>query len=182
MTFKQSFSSFPAVINTTDGKNETHVWSQKRKYCPITDLDPSFQIVPMQNSCAIIGNSGILLNSSCGTEINSYDFVLRANLAKLEGYTEDVGNKTSLMFINGETLRNLYSKLFAKRTNNLSKSNFEDLMNYTRSLNDGIIWFGKGTHESGYADKLAKIAKFLRDRRKVRFGFSMYGVGKPISR
>ncbi|KAJ8047966.1 Alpha-2,8-sialyltransferase 8B [Holothuria leucospilota] len=183
MTFKQSFSSFPVIINTTEGgKNETHVWSQKRKYCPVTDLDPSFQTVRMQNSCAIIGNSGILLNSSCGTEINSYDFVLRANLAKLEGYTEDVGNKTSLMFINGESLRNLYSKLFAKRTSEQSKSNFEDSINYTRTLNDGIIWFGKSTRARGYAGKLAKIAKFLRERMKVRFGFSMYNVGQPTSR
>ncbi|KAJ8344094.1 hypothetical protein SKAU_G00314230 [Synaphobranchus kaupii] len=46
--------------------------------------------------CAIVGNSGILLNSSCGRQIDAHDFVIRCNLAPVEEFAVDVGRRTSL--------------------------------------------------------------------------------------
>ncbi|XP_019636975.1 PREDICTED: alpha-2,8-sialyltransferase 8B-like [Branchiostoma belcheri] len=51
-------------------------------------------------TCALVGSSGILLNSSCGDDIDASDFVIRFNLSPQEGYTKDVGKKSSMMVLN----------------------------------------------------------------------------------
>ena len=47
-------------------------------------------------SCAIVGNSGLLLRSRLGKEIDEHDLVIRCNLSPIGGWEEVVGSKTSL--------------------------------------------------------------------------------------
>ncbi|KAM0951558.1 putative beta-galactoside alpha-2,3-sialyltransferase [Dioscorea sansibarensis] len=55
-------------------------------------------------SCAVVGNSGILLKSDHGALIDSHDLVIRLNNARIEGYQRNVGSKTGLSFVNSNIL------------------------------------------------------------------------------
>lgn len=57
--------------------------------------------VPRQFSrCAVIGNSGDLLKTKFGKEIDGYDAVLRENGAPIQNYTEHVGMKSTFRLLN----------------------------------------------------------------------------------
>ena len=55
---------------------------------------------PQFTSCAIVGNSGTLLENELGEEIDSKDMVIRFNSAPTEGYEQFVGTKTSFRILN----------------------------------------------------------------------------------
>ncbi|PIN23039.1 Sialyltransferase [Handroanthus impetiginosus] len=50
--------------------------------------------------CAVIGNSGDLLKTKFGKEIDSYDAVVRENGAPVDNYTEYVGTKSTFRLLN----------------------------------------------------------------------------------
>uniref|UniRef100_A0A3B5MPY1 ST8 alpha-N-acetyl-neuraminide alpha-2,8-sialyltransferase 6 n=1 Tax=Xiphophorus couchianus TaxID=32473 RepID=A0A3B5MPY1_9TELE len=68
------------------------------------------------DTCAVIGNGGIVANSSCGKMINSADFVIRCNLPPLsDGYEKDVGTKTNLVTANPTILFKKFESLVGRR-------------------------------------------------------------------
>ncbi|XP_006824351.1 CMP-N-acetylneuraminate-poly-alpha-2,8-sialyltransferase-like [Saccoglossus kowalevskii] len=71
--------------------------------------------IPRQKTCAVVGNSGILLNSSCGDEINSNDFVIRCNIPEIEGFSRDVGNKTNVTNINLTRVKDIHKAMEFKK-------------------------------------------------------------------
>ncbi|XP_050223796.1 sialyltransferase-like protein 2 isoform X2 [Mercurialis annua] len=57
--------------------------------------------IPRQfDRCAVIGNSGDLLKTRFGKEIDGYDVVIRENGAPIQNYTEYVGKKSTFRLLN----------------------------------------------------------------------------------
>ncbi|PIA59011.1 hypothetical protein AQUCO_00400099v1 [Aquilegia coerulea] len=55
-------------------------------------------------SCAVVGNSGILLKSEHGQLIDSHEIVIRLNNARTKGFEQNVGSKTNISFVNSNIL------------------------------------------------------------------------------
>ncbi|KAK4409072.1 Beta-1,6-galactosyltransferase GALT29A [Sesamum angolense] len=55
-------------------------------------------------SCAVVGNSGILLNKEFGKLIDSHEAVIRLNNARIASFERNVGAKTSISFVNSNIL------------------------------------------------------------------------------
>ncbi|XP_038078585.1 CMP-N-acetylneuraminate-poly-alpha-2,8-sialyltransferase-like isoform X3 [Patiria miniata] len=51
-------------------------------------------------SCSVVGSSGILRGSGCGKEIDRSQYVVRFNVAPVEGFEADVGSKTNFTTLN----------------------------------------------------------------------------------
>ncbi|XP_071400305.1 alpha-2,8-sialyltransferase 8B isoform X1 [Centroberyx affinis] len=92
---------------------------------------------PMKNQhhrrCAIVGNSGIMLNSSCGPEIDSHDFVIRCNLAPVEEYSGDVGWRTNLVTMNPSVVQRAFQDL----ANDEWRERF---LRRLQSLSGSVLW------------------------------------------
>ncbi|KAI3860121.1 hypothetical protein MKW92_039313 [Papaver armeniacum] len=71
----------------------------KEKLSLVLPERPPF--VPRQiGRCAVVGNSGNLLKTKFGKEIDGYDAVIRENGAPFQNYTEYVGKKSTFRLLN----------------------------------------------------------------------------------
>ncbi|XP_030854487.1 CMP-N-acetylneuraminate-poly-alpha-2,8-sialyltransferase [Strongylocentrotus purpuratus] len=138
-------------------------------------------------SCAVVGNSGILLGSNCGHTIDNMDLIIRMNLAEFgHEYSSDVGSKVSFTTINREQLRLVLACFL-----NMAKAGKEEvpLGNATtpvlstecytfikkfRLLNDDVMWLFKGRLPG-----LQEVLSLLRKRFGLGFKFA-YSPVDPI--
>lgn len=88
-----------------------HGWWRNRRFQPdiMSDL-VNLVRVPIDresvkySSCAVVGNSGILLQKENGELIDSHEAVIRLNNARTSGFERHVGSKTTISFINSNML------------------------------------------------------------------------------
>ncbi|KAF7701335.1 CMP-N-acetylneuraminate-poly-alpha-2,8-sialyltransferase [Silurus meridionalis] len=95
------------------------------------------EVSPLKNkrfkTCAVVGNSGVLLKSGCGKEIDSHDFVIRCNLAPLAEFAEDVGIRSDFTTMNPSVIQRVYGGL----SNETLRERFVQRL---RLLNDSVLW------------------------------------------
>ncbi|KAK3553149.1 hypothetical protein QTP86_031726 [Hemibagrus guttatus] len=82
------------------------------------------------DTCAVVGNGGILTNSSCGKQIDSASYVIRCNLPPLKNrHEKDAGSKSNIVTANPSILMQKYSSLNERR-----RSFVEDVRLYGNAL------------------------------------------------
>ncbi|CAH1249655.1 ST8SIA4 [Branchiostoma lanceolatum] len=126
----------------------------RKAYANITEN--FFRLIPESSpllrkhfrSCAVVGNSGILLDSGCGPQIDSADFVFRCNLAPIEGFENDVGTKSNFTTMNPSVLNHDYKGC---RENNTSVA-CEMFVKRLRLIQDQILHISAFTTVNGRRD------------------------------
>ncbi|XP_071964531.1 alpha-2,8-sialyltransferase 8B-like isoform X2 [Antedon mediterranea] len=118
------------------------------------------------DTCAIVGNSGVLKHSHCGKEIDEHDFVIRNNMAPTEGFENDVGTKTSLMSINSALVSQI----------NMCLENATCLPTYLKKFKsltkNTILWFSKVFSPSSRQKKYYTLSEFVKNvSLPLRIGF-----------
>ncbi|XP_074552245.1 alpha-2,8-sialyltransferase 8F-like [Halichoeres trimaculatus] len=121
--------------NTPVGTKIVYDGEKKRSLEVTSEIFSTFvKVRPFLNktwdTCAVVGNGGILTDSGCGAAIDSAQFVIRCNLPPLkDGFEKHVGVKTSLVTANPSILRDKYGNLMGRR-----RAFVEDLKTYSDSL------------------------------------------------
>ncbi|XP_071960332.1 alpha-2,8-sialyltransferase 8B-like [Antedon mediterranea] len=173
MSFKQNqmpeLSPFQYITEFLSG-------SFNKRDCLLNSYFSDIQLPTMQHTCAIVASGGILRGSNCGDEINRHDFVFRANLAPIQGYTADVGYKTNITMLNLESLARIYRN-FTEKTSD-SHVVEDMILNRIRFLNDSILWFGKSMQRQDAKIKLKKVIEVIRKKHNlpVRVAYSWKSI------
>ncbi|XP_076000323.1 alpha-2,8-sialyltransferase 8F isoform X2 [Genypterus blacodes] len=106
--------------NTPVGSKLVYDGERRKPLVVTPELFSTFAKQPFLNktwdTCAVVGNGGILANSSCGQMIDSAQFVFRCNLPPVGNhYNKDVGNKTHLVTANPSIFHLKYGALMGRR-------------------------------------------------------------------
>ncbi|XP_023691251.2 alpha-2,8-sialyltransferase 8E-like [Paramormyrops kingsleyae] len=117
---KGVFNAIVTQTNSPLGSNITYDSEERITKVTPKLFDTFVKDSPFVNktfkTCSVVGNGGILANSSCGEEIDSAQFVIRCNLAPVgSGYRRDVGTKTNLVTSNPSILVDKFGSLMEHR-------------------------------------------------------------------
>eukprot|EP00192_Tetraselmis_astigmatica_P004973 CAMPEP_0117659250 /NCGR_PEP_ID=MMETSP0804-20121206/6324_1 /TAXON_ID=1074897 /ORGANISM="Tetraselmis astigmatica, Strain CCMP880" /LENGTH=434 /DNA_ID=CAMNT_0005465879 /DNA_START=255 /DNA_END=1559 /DNA_ORIENTATION=+ len=112
-----------AADNVANGRTKYTEWmSMKQKTLSLEGPFVGSQLPPtdygaggqrLHKTCALVGNSGILLGSGLGRAIDTHDAVMRINYPPVSRWEKDVGSKVTYDFSNRENARRI---LNAKNT------------------------------------------------------------------
>ncbi|XP_049579204.1 alpha-2,8-sialyltransferase 8B [Syngnathus scovelli] len=125
-------------------------------------------VSPMKNQryglCAVVGNSGILLNSGCGSQIDSHDFVIRCNLAPVEEFAHDVGRRTNLVTMNPSVVQRAFRDLADEEWR-------QRFVRRLRSLSGSVLWIPAFMAKGGEDRVEWALRLILRHTADVRTAF-----------
>ena len=90
-------------------------------------------------SCALVGNSGVLLQRELGEQIDKHDQVFRFNLAPTEGYEKHVGSWSSHEILNPENIRKMVAEpeklaMLQRQGPKITVLTFDDYLQFTAKL------------------------------------------------
>lgn len=116
VTHKRQFIVYNETLNHTvlrhwleyqDG-NETLIYHFPRSLFELLPLEePQWRF----KTCAVVGNSGVVLLRENGAEIDAHDAVFRINMAPVRGFEHYVGKKTTFNVVNSHNVRELLQGL-----------------------------------------------------------------------
>ncbi|XP_077986979.1 CMP-N-acetylneuraminate-poly-alpha-2,8-sialyltransferase-like [Glandiceps talaboti] len=111
--------------------------------------------------CAVVGNSGILKNSHCGTNIDKSDLIFRCNLQELKAYAVDAGRLSHFATMNHGIVWNRYERLKTK----------ENMRQFKRDVTEfsGVIAVPLGGPRS--ITMGIRAMKVMNSNRRVKFAF-----------
>ncbi|KAK6492774.1 CMP-N-acetylneuraminate-poly-alpha-2,8-sialyltransferase [Huso huso] len=126
------------------------------------------EVSPMKNrrfkTCAVVGNSGILLDSGCGNEIDSHDFVIRCNLAPLSEFAEDVGMSSDFITMNPSVIQRAYGGF-------KNESDREKFVQRLAMLNGSVLWIPAFMVKGGEKHVEWVNELILKNKLKVRTAY-----------
>ncbi|XP_043370242.1 CMP-N-acetylneuraminate-poly-alpha-2,8-sialyltransferase isoform X1 [Dermochelys coriacea] len=126
------------------------------------------EVSPMKNrrfkTCAVVGNSGILLDSECGKEIDSHDFVIRCNLAPVVEFAADVGTKSDFITMNPSVIQRAFGGF-------RNESDREKFVHRLSMLNDSVLWIPAFMVKGGEKHVEWVNALILKNKLKVRTAY-----------
>nr|XP_054764517.1 sia-alpha-2,3-Gal-beta-1,4-GlcNAc-R:alpha 2,8-sialyltransferase-like [Lytechinus pictus] len=119
---------FPKALRKND--NYYHYHMNDALYGRLPKVSPFKE--KLYDRCSVVGNSGILLDSQCGEDIDKSDFIFRCNIAPIAPFRKDAGSKSNLTTMN--------PSIFFKRFGELKSS--QDMYDFLGNISEynGHIW------------------------------------------
>ena len=163
------------IIYDPDVKADNMFFTDDSKWKP-GPLNRTHGISP-QKTCAVVGCSGILLNSICGKEIDEHDFVIRTNFPGLRGFEADVGEKQNITTLNIQGTHLLAKHITEK---NLTSPTKVAAIQRLRDLKGSILFEAKQPSIHRVFKKIIKASQLMSIHFQV--AYSSVGVNTYTSR